>query len=120
MHDNPTYCSSADVKHNKQAAAHHEPAAYLDPVKSSADDYETYTMMNVYEQPHNGDLYTTAHIPNHYETADSPASNDNEVHLNEELTNSEPIYEDPGHIKENIYEWLEQRGILKLDTKIVR
>ena len=52
MYGNPTYYSSADVKRNKQAAAHHEPAAYLDPVKSSADDYETYTMMNVYEQPH--------------------------------------------------------------------
>ena len=113
IYSNPTYYSSAD-----------EPVAYLDPVKakSSAEDYETYTMMNVYEQPHNGDLYATAHIPDHYETSDSPANNinDNEVHLNEELTNSEPIYEDPGHIKENIYEWLEQREILKLDTKIVR
>ena len=74
-------------------------------------------MMNVYELPHNGDLYTTAHIPDHYEKADSPTSNDNEV---QDFSNSEPIYEDPGHSKENIYEWLEQRGILKLDTKIVR
>ena len=123
MYSNPTYYSSADVKHN-QAAAYHEPVPYLDPMKveSSADDYEVYTMMNVYEQPQNGDLYTSAHIPDHYETADCSASNinDYEVHLDEELSNSEPIYEDPGHIKENIYEWLEQRGILKLDTKIVR
>ena len=123
MYSNPTYYSSADVKHN-QAAAYHEPVPYLDPMKveSSADDYEVYTMMNVYEQPQNGDLYTSGHIPDHYETADFSASNinDYEVHLDEGLSNSEPIYEDPGHIKENIYEWLEQRGILKLDTKIVR
>ena len=122
MHNNPTYYSSADVKHN-QAATHHEPVPYLDPMKaeSSADDYEVYTMMNVYEQPQNGDLYTSAHIPDHYETADTlDSNNDNEVYLDDKLSNNEPIYEDPGHIKENIYEWLEQRGILKLDTKIVR
>ena len=91
-------------------------------VESSANDYEVYSTMDVYEQPQNGDLYTSAHIPDHYETADSPASNinDNEAHLDEEVSNNEPIYEDPGHIKENIYEWLEQRGILKLDTKIIR
>ena len=123
MYSNPTYYSSADVKHNNQAIAHHEPLPYLDPMKveSSADDYEVYTMMNVYEQPQNGDLYTSAHIPDHYKTADTlDSSNDNEVHLDDKLSNNEPIYEDPGHIKENIYEWLEQRGILKLDTKIVR
>ena len=124
MYSNSTYYSSADVKHNKQSVAHHEPAPYLDPVKvkSSVDDYEVYTMTDLYEQPHNGDPYTTTHIPDHYEIADSFANsiNDTEVHLDEEHSNNEPIYEDPGHIKENIYEWLEQRGILKLDTKIVR
>ena len=112
MYSNPTYYSSAD-----------EPVAYLDPtkVKSSANDYEVYSTMDVYESPQNGDLYISAHIPEHYETADSPASNanGNEVHLDEEVSNNEPIYE-AGHIKENIYEWLEQRGILKLDTKIIR
>ena len=98
--------------------------AYLDPTKveSSANDYEVYSTMDVYESPQNGVLYTSAHTPDYYETADSPASNANcnEVHLDEEVSNNEPIYEDPGHIKENIYEWLEQRGILKLDAKIVR
>ena len=91
-------------------------------MESSANDYEVYSTMDVYESPQNGVLYTSAHTPDHYETADSPASNanGNEVHLDEEVSNNEPIYEDPGHIKENIYEWLEQRGILKLDTKIVR
>ena len=76
-----------------------------------------YYMMDVYEQPQNGDLYTSAHTPDQYETADSPASS---INGNEEVSNNKLIYEDPGHIKENIYEWLEQRGILKLDTKIVR
>ena len=108
MYSNPTYYSSADVKHNNQAAAHHKPMPYLNPVKdeSSADDYEVYTMMDVYEQPHNGDVYSAPHIPDHYETADSFANsiNDTEVHLDEEHSNNEPIYEDPGHIKENIYE----------------
>ena len=81
--------------------------AYLDPtkVKSSANDNEMYYMMDVYEQPQNGDLYTSAHTPDHYETADSPASsiNGNEAHLDEEVSNNKSIYEDPGHIKENIY-----------------
>ena len=113
MYSNPTYYSSAD-----------EPVAYLDPMKveSSANDYGVYSMMDVYEQPQNGDLYTSVHIPDHYETADCSASNTNGIKacLDEEVSNNESIYEDPGHIKENIYEWLEQRGILKLDTKIVR
>ena len=117
MYSNPTYYSSID---DNQTTAHHdhEPVPYLDPTKtgSSANDYEEYSMMNVYE------LFPSAHIPNPYETADTLTSSSgaNTLHLGEELSDNEPIYEDPGHIHESIYEWLEQQSILKLDSKIVR
>ena len=110
MHSNPTFYSSAD-----------EPVVYLDLIKekSSTDDCEAYAMMDVHDQPHNDDLHSTARMPSQYETADN-SINDNEVHLDEGISKSEPIYKDPGHVTKNIYEWLEKRKILKLDTKIVR
>ena len=122
MYSNPTCYSSTDDNQTKTTAHHdHEPVPYLDPRKtgSCANDYEEYPIMNGYEQP---ELFPSAHIPNPYETADTLTSSteSNTLHLGEEISNNEPIYEDPGHIYESIYEWLELKGILKLDSKIVR
>ena len=36
------------------------------------------------------------------------------------LLEDEQIYEDPGHIKEEIYEWFKQRNIFKIDKDSVR
>ena len=81
--------------------------------KSSANDYEEYSMWNAY------DVITSAHTPNPYEEpANSPTSSteDNTLHTGE----NEPIYEDPGHVKESIYEWFEQKKMFKLNVKTIR
>ena len=36
------------------------------------------------------------------------------------LPEDEQIYEDPGHIKEEIYEWFKQRNIFKIDKDSIR
>lgn len=95
--------------------------AYLDPTKakSSENDYEEYQMENMYEQPQNSGLDTSTHLPNPYETADNSNGGveDNTLHS---MGDDEPIYEDPGHVKESIYEWLEQKGLNKLDKRTIR
>ena len=92
--------------------------AYLDP-KSSANNYEAYQMENMYEQPQNSELDTPTHLPNPYETAEHSNSSveDNTLHS---MGANESIYEDPGHVKENIYEWFEQKKMKKLDKTNIR
>ena len=94
--------------------------AYLNPkkAKSSANDYEEYHMENMYEQPQKCELHTPVHLPNPYEMAESSTDgvDDNTPHLGA----NETIHEDPGHVKESIYEWLDQKGINKLDKRTVR
>ena len=87
--------------------------AYLNP--KTSNDYE---MLNVYEQPQKNELCTPPHIPNLYETAaESSTSIEDDTTY---LSANEPIYEDPGHVKESIYEWFEQKRIFKLDKRTLR
>ena len=121
MCDNPNYHSSADQLHCTNGG----PLAYLDPVQTIGrvvnDDYEVIPMLDNYEQPH---LFDDVR----YEVPDypSPASTgniileSNTLPAGEALPQDEEIYEDPGHIKEEIYEWFKQRNICKLDKSSVR
>ena len=130
VYDNPNYYSSAD-KFLGANAISSEPLPYLDPIKTadrfSGNDYEAPPKFDEFEQPHLSDLYDDVK----YETVECllPASKsigsstmqNNTVSLNEAtLPEDEQIYEDPGHIKEEIYEWFKQRNICKLDKNSVR
>ena len=124
IYHNPAYYSSADLTNGNHTVTNGDPVAYLNPkkAKSSANDYEEYHMANMYEQPQKCELHTPAHLPNPYEMAESSTISieDNTPHFGKELSDGEPIYEDPGHVKESIYEWLEQKGIFKLDKRTIR
>ena len=103
----------------------------MDPVKTigrfsnAINDYETPPKLDNYEQPHLGSLFDDVK----YEVADYPMSTSNSVGSNSmqnstlpvgQVLEDEQIYEDPGHIKEEIYEWFKQRNICKLDTNSIR
>ena len=92
-------------------------------------------MPNVYEQPQTND-FTSARIPNHYETDNTVAQpqtdeitftdipdhyeTDKTLQLDGKLPNNEPVYKDPGHRKKSLYEWVEKTGIFKFDKRTVR
>ena len=123
MHDNPYYASS---KNEFLGVSSHtnEPMPYLDPVttigRMNNKDYEAPPKLDHYEQPHMFDDM-------HYEAVDYPTTTTGSIILQsstlpaeEALPVDEEIYEDPGHIKEEIYEWFKQRNICKLDKSSVR
>jgi len=93
------------------------PLDYLEPVTTmKRDDYEVVPTLDNYERPHIDET--------HYEV--SPyLSHDHNVGkgtllAGEILPEDEEVYVDPGHEKEEIYKWLEQRQIHKLDKKFIR
>ena len=96
---------------------------YLDPVETIGrvvnDDYEVIPKLDNYEQPQ---LFDDVH----YEVADYPLSTgsiileSSTLPAGEALPQDEEIYEDPGHVKEEIYEWFKQRNICNLDRSSVR
>ena len=83
------------------------------------DDYEVIPKLDNYEQPL---LFDDAH----YEKADYPLSTESTIlesstlPAGEALPQDEKIYEDPGHVKEKIYEGFKQRNICNLDKSTVR
>ena len=96
---------------------------YLDPMKTIGrivnDDYEVIPKLDNYEQPQPLEDV-------HYEVADYPLSTGSIIlqgstlPAGEALPEDEEIYEDPGHVKEEIYQWLKQRNIHNLDKNSVR
>ena len=122
VYDNPNYHLSADQLHCTNGHTT-EPLAYLDPVKTIRkavnDDYEVMPQLDNYEQPL---LFNDTH----YEVADYPLSTESTIlesstlPAGEALPQDEEIYEDPGHVKEEIYEWFKQRNICNLNKNSVR
>ena len=87
------------------------------------DDYEAIPKLDNYELPPSSGLLDNVQ----YEAADYSLSTSNNntmsssiLPVGEALPEDEKIYEDPGHIKERIYEWFKQRDICKLDKNSVR
>ena len=129
MYDNPNFYPSSNQSYGASSNTT-EPLPYLDPVttlgKYNSNDYEAAPELNNYEQPHLSDLFDNIQ----YEVADYPLPTSNSIGSNpmqngtlpvgEELPEDEQIYEDPGHIKEEIYEWFKQRNIFKIDKNNIR
>ena len=107
-----------------------EPTPYLEPVKTvgifpnANNDYEVLPKLDNYEQPHTSGLFYNAE----YEAADyslptivgSDTMQNSTSPVGQVLSKDEQIYEDPGHITEEIYKWFKQRNICKLDKNIIR
>ena len=99
---------------------------YLDPVKLISLDYEVPPILDNYEHPPPRDLFDDVK----YEVADCncPLTNNVDSDITqrstlpagEALPEDEEIYVDPGHVKEEIYEWFKQRNICNLDKSSVR
>ena len=126
VYDNPNYYSSADQLLSVNNIAT-EPMPYLDPVetirKFPDNDYETPPNLDHHVKP--VDLFDDVQ----YEVADYPlptgAGSNNTMQngtlpVGEALPEDEQIYEDPGHIKEEIYQWFKQRNICKLHKGSIR
>ena len=125
VYDNPTYYSSADQLLGANGIAN-EPLAYLDPVETIGElrnnDYEAPPNLDDnYVKPYPGNLFDDVQ----YEVADYPLPignimQSNTLPVGEALSEDEQIYEDPGHIKEDIYQWFKQRNICKLVKSSIR
>ena len=129
VYDNPNYYSSVDQLLGANGIAI-EPLAYLDPVETTGgfpnngfpnNDYEAPPNLDNHVKPYPGNLYDDVQ----YEVADYPSPIGNIMQsstlpVGEALPEDEQIYEDPGHIKEEIYQWFKQRNICKLDKSSIR
>ena len=75
---------------------------------------------NDYEPP--PVLSSDIHLSNQYESVDANSVGfDNKGYQsNGVLPDNEQVYEDPGHVKEKIYVWLERKDIYKLKKSHVR
>ena len=130
LYDNPNYYSSAD-KFLGANAISSKPLPYSDPIKTadrfSSNDYEAPPKLDEYEQPHLSNLYDDVKyepveclLPTS-KSSGSSMMQSSTLPLNEATPpKDEQIYEDPGHIKEEIYEWFKQRNICKLDKNSIR
>ena len=123
VYDNPNYYSSAD---HFLGANNITPQPYLDPVETirrfANNDYEAPPKLDNYEQPHPSNIFDDVR----YEVADYPLPTSNSTDSSallvgeHTLSEDEQIYEDPGHIKEEIYEWFKQRNICMFGKNSVR
>lgn len=97
---------------------------YMDPIittvkshsKHSNNDYEALPALHMYDKPDQ----LRADAPYQYEVAVPSVFRDSM--MDEVLPDDELIYEDPGHKKEEIYSWFEEKKFLnirKSDIKCV-
>ena len=100
-----------------------EALPYMDPTntiaknypKTSGFDYEALPeLTSMYEKPD----YEIPDGPSQYEEAASSIFRDSTV--GEEFSDDEQIYEDPGHNKEEIYSWFEEKKFRKLDRNDIK
>ena len=88
------------------------------------NDYEFPPKLDSYKQPHTSGLFDDVR----YEVADyslptivgSDSMQSSTSPAGQVLSEDEEVYEDPGHIKEEIYQWFKQRNICKLDKNSIR
>lgn len=84
-------------------------------------DYEVPPNLDNCEQPHPSDSSDDVEYSYLLPISDgSNAMQSNTLPLGEAVSDDELTYEDPGHIKEEIYKWFKQRNICKLDKNSVR
>ena len=116
IHD---YYSSADQFHGANGHVV-EATPYLDPMKAisqlAEDDYEVPS----HDQPHLSDLFDDVkYAVTGYPLPTNNGAKESSV-LPVGIPENEQIYEDPGHRKEEIYEWFEQKNTCKIDKNSVR
>ena len=98
---------------------------YMDPIimtvkshsKYSNNDYEALPALHMYDKPYQ----LRADAPYQYKVAAPSVFRDSM--MDEALPDDELIYEDPGHKKEKIYAWFEEKKFLnirKSDIKCVK
>ena len=96
---------------------------YMNPTNTAAKDYPTISgfdyealpeLTSMYEKP----AYGMPDGPSQYEEATVSIFRDSMV--GEELPDDEQIYEDPGHNKEEIYLWLEEKKFRKLNRSNIK
>ena len=118
MYDN--YYSSADQFLGANGHTT-EPLPYLDPVKTigrvANDDYEVLPKLDNYEQLH---LFNDVHYDVPDDSLPTNITHSGTLPASEAIPEDDKTYEDPGHIKEKIYELFKQRNIHKLDKNSVR
>ena len=104
--------------------------AYLDPVKTiarfSSNDYEAPPNLDELTQSHLSELFDDVK----YEAIEyalttssgvgNAAMQNSTLPVGEALPEDEQIYEDPGHIKEEIYEWFKQKNICRIYKNSIR
>ena len=107
--DDPVYYSVVNNDSNKLIEA----MPYVSPImkhhsKMSNNDYE----VNAYDTSD----YKMSDTPSQYEVVSTPIFRDSIVWsvVGEEFPDDEQIYEDPGHKKEEIYSWFEEKKFQKI------
>ena len=88
--------------------------------KPFSDDYEALPRLSTYETLYSqiSDTYT----PYQYEVAVSSIFRDNMEYstASEALADNEEIFEDPGHKKEKIYAWFEEKKFPKIEINDIK
>ena len=82
--------------------------------KLSSNDYQALPELGTYEK---------ADMPYQYEVAITSSAYRNSLDgsiLCDSLPDDEKIYEDPGHVEENIYTWFEEKKFRKIKKTNVR
>ena len=103
-----------DNKPNK-ALPYMDPTNTKDYPKTSSFDYEALPeLTSMYEKPD----YEMPDGPSQYEEAATSIIRGSMV--GEEFPDDEQIYEDPGHNKEEIYSWFEEKKFRKLDRSDIK
>ena len=95
-----------------------EALPYMDPTNTIAKDYPKTSGFDCEALPELTSMYEKSDYempggPSQYEEATTSIFRDSMV--GEELPDDEQIYEDPGHNKEEIYSWFEEKKFRKLD-----
>ena len=119
---NHGYHSSVDKTINDDNKSN-EALPYMDPTNTIAKDYSNISgfdyealpeLTSMYEKPD----YEIPDGPSQYEEATASVFRDSMV--GKELPDDEQIYEDPGHNKEEIYSWFEEKKFRKLNRSNIK
>ena len=125
MDNNPSYYLNVDQLFDVNGHTTEQPPVSY-PVKATGRyaniDYEDIPKLDNFKQPHLsgscGNVQYSYLLPIINDQS-TPAQNGT-MSLDQTLPEDEQIYEDPGHIKEEIYQWFKQRNICMLDKSSVR
>ena len=117
---NRSYSSVEKMINDKKS---NEVLPYMAPTNTAAKDYPTISgfdyealpeLTSMYEKPD----YEMPDGPSQYEEATASVFRDSMV--GKELPDDEQIYEDPGHNKEEIYSWFEEKKFRKLNRSNIK